>query len=64
MASLQEQLLKAGLTTKQKARQANSDQRKKISKNVVASGMMRHYKSKLNKTWQKLKLKNKKKITR
>ena len=29
MASLQEQLLKAGLTTKQKARQANSDQRKK-----------------------------------
>ncbi|TYK66347.1 DUF2058 domain-containing protein [Colwellia echini] len=29
MASLQEQLLKAGLTTKQKARQANTDQRKK-----------------------------------
>jgi uncharacterized protein YaiL (DUF2058 family) len=29
MASLQEQLLKAGLTTKQKSRQANSDQRKK-----------------------------------
>ena len=29
MASLQDQLLKAGLTTKQKARQANSDQRKK-----------------------------------
>ena len=29
MASLQEQLLQAGLTTKQKARQANSDQRKK-----------------------------------
>lgn len=29
MASLQEQLLKAGLTTKQKARQANSDTRKK-----------------------------------
>jgi len=29
MASLQEQLLKAGLTTKQKARQANSDNRKK-----------------------------------
>ncbi len=29
MASLQEQLLKAGLTTKQKARQANSDKRKK-----------------------------------
>ena len=29
MASLQEQLLKAGLTTKQKARQANADQRKK-----------------------------------
>lgn len=28
MASLQEQLLKAGLTTKQKTRQANSDQRK------------------------------------
>ncbi len=28
MASLQEQLLKAGLTTKQKSRQANSDQRK------------------------------------
>jgi len=28
MASLQEQLLKAGLTTKQKARQANSDKRK------------------------------------
>lgn len=29
MASLQEQLLKAGLTTKQKTRQANSDNRKK-----------------------------------
>ena len=29
MASLQDQLLKAGLTTKQKARQANSDSRKK-----------------------------------
>ena len=29
MASLQDQLLKAGLTTKQKSRQANSDQRKK-----------------------------------
>ncbi|PCI60083.1 MAG: hypothetical protein COB35_10110 [Gammaproteobacteria bacterium] len=29
MASLQEQLLKAGLTTKQKARQANADKRKK-----------------------------------
>lgn len=29
MASLQEQLLKTGLTTKQKSRQANSDQRKK-----------------------------------
>ncbi len=29
MASLQEQLLKAGLTTKQKARQANTDKRKK-----------------------------------
>jgi uncharacterized protein YaiL (DUF2058 family) len=29
MASLQDQLLKAGLTTKQKTRQANSDQRKK-----------------------------------
>lgn len=29
MASLQDQLLKAGLTTKQKARQANSDNRKK-----------------------------------
>lgn len=29
MASLQDQLLKAGLTTKQKARQANSAQRKK-----------------------------------
>lgn len=29
MASLQEQLLKAGLTTKQKTRQANSEQRKK-----------------------------------
>ncbi|MBL0710611.1 MAG: DUF2058 domain-containing protein [Colwellia sp.] len=29
MASLQEQLLKAGLTTKQKARKANSDSRKK-----------------------------------
>ncbi|SES80754.1 DUF2058 domain-containing protein [Thalassotalea agarivorans] len=29
MSSLQEQLLKAGLTTKQKARQANSDKRKK-----------------------------------
>jgi uncharacterized protein YaiL (DUF2058 family) len=29
MASLQEQLLKAGLTTKQKSRQANADQRKK-----------------------------------
>jgi len=29
MASLQEQLLKAGLTTKHKARQANTDQRKK-----------------------------------
>lgn len=29
MASLQEQLLKAGLTTKQKARQANADTRKK-----------------------------------
>lgn len=29
MASLQEQLLKAGLSTKQKARQANSDNRKK-----------------------------------
>ena len=29
MASLQEQLLQAGLTTKQKARQANSDSRKK-----------------------------------
>jgi uncharacterized protein YaiL (DUF2058 family) len=28
MASLQDQLLKAGLTTKQKARQANSDKRK------------------------------------
>lgn len=29
MASLQEQLLQAGLTTKQKARQANTDKRKK-----------------------------------
>ncbi|MGL1958910.1 MAG: DUF2058 domain-containing protein [Colwellia sp.] len=29
MASLQDQLLKAGLTTKQKTRQANADQRKK-----------------------------------
>jgi uncharacterized protein YaiL (DUF2058 family) len=29
MASLQDQLLKAGLSTKQKARQANSDKRKK-----------------------------------
>ncbi|TPH16500.1 DUF2058 domain-containing protein [Litorilituus lipolyticus] len=29
MASLQEQLLKAGLTTKQKARQANTEKRKK-----------------------------------
>ena len=29
MSSLQEQLLKAGLTTKQKAKQANSDKRKK-----------------------------------
>jgi len=29
MASLQDQLLKAGLTTKQKARQANADSRKK-----------------------------------
>jgi len=29
MASLQDQLLKAGLTTKQKARQANADNRKK-----------------------------------
>ena len=29
MSSLQEQLLKAGLTTKQKARQANTDKRKK-----------------------------------
>ncbi len=29
MPSLQDQLLKAGLTTKQKARQANSDKRKK-----------------------------------
>lgn len=29
MSSLQDQLLKAGLTTKQKARQANSDKRKK-----------------------------------
>jgi uncharacterized protein YaiL (DUF2058 family) len=29
MASLQEQLLKAGLTSKQKSRQANSDKRKK-----------------------------------
>ncbi|WP_286266183.1 DUF2058 domain-containing protein [Thalassotalea atypica] len=29
MASLQDQLLKAGLTTKQKARQANTDRRKK-----------------------------------
>ena len=29
MASLQEQLLKAGLTTKQKTRQANTDKRKK-----------------------------------
>jgi len=29
MASLQDQLLKAGLTTKQKSRQANSDSRKK-----------------------------------
>ncbi|TKB47505.1 DUF2058 domain-containing protein [Thalassotalea mangrovi] len=29
MASLQDQLLKAGLTTKQKARQANSDKRKR-----------------------------------
>ncbi|TRX57454.1 DUF2058 domain-containing protein [Thalassomonas sp. M1454] len=29
MASLQDQLLKAGLTTKQKAKQANSDKRKK-----------------------------------
>jgi len=29
MASLQEQLLKAGLTTKQKAKQANTDKRKK-----------------------------------
>jgi uncharacterized protein YaiL (DUF2058 family) len=32
MASLQEQLLKAGLTTKQKARQANTDKRKKNKK--------------------------------
>ena len=29
MASLQDQLLKAGLTTKQKTRQANTDKRKK-----------------------------------
>jgi uncharacterized protein YaiL (DUF2058 family) len=29
MATLQDQLLKAGLTTKQKARQANADSRKK-----------------------------------
>ena len=32
MASLQEQLLKAGLSTKQKARQANTDNRKKNKK--------------------------------
>jgi hypothetical protein len=29
MASLQDQLLKAGLSTKQKARQANADSRRK-----------------------------------
>jgi uncharacterized protein YaiL (DUF2058 family) len=40
MASLQDQLLKAGLTTKQKARQANSDQRKtnKQKRSGVAHG--------------------------
>jgi len=40
MASLQEQLLKAGLTTKQKARQANSAQRKtnKQKRSGVAHG--------------------------
>ena len=40
MASLQEQLLKAGLTTKQKARQANTDTRKqnKQKRSGVAHG--------------------------
>lgn len=62
MASLQDQLLKAGLTTKQKARQANSDKRKKNKQkrsgaNVKVS-LQEKVKQDLAKTQQEKKLKD------
>lgn len=62
MASLQDQLLKAGLTTKQKARQANSDKRKKNKQkrsgaNVEVS-LQEKVKQDLAKTQQEKKLKD------
>lgn len=56
MASLQDQLLKAGLTTKQKARQANSDKRKKSKQKrsgvKVEASLQEQVKSDLAKTQQ------------
>jgi len=56
MASLQEQLLKAGLSTKQKARQANTDKRKKNKQKrsgvEVAASMQEQIKQDVAKTQQ------------
>jgi len=56
MASLQEQLLKAGLSTKQKARQANTDKRKKNKQKrsgvEVATSMQEQIKQDVAKTQQ------------
>lgn len=56
MASLQDQLLKAGLTTKQKARQANTDKRKKNkqkrSGNEVEASLQEQVKKDLAQTKQ------------
>jgi len=56
MASLQEQLLKAGLATKQKARQANTDKRKKNKQKrsgvAVEQSLQEQVKQDLTKTQQ------------
>jgi uncharacterized protein YaiL (DUF2058 family) len=56
MASLQEQLLKAGLTTKQKTRQANTDKRKKNKQKrsgvAIDASLQEQIKKDLEKTQQ------------
>jgi uncharacterized protein YaiL (DUF2058 family) len=61
MASLQDQLLKAGLTTKQKSRQANSDMRKK---NKQSRSGVKHEVSLQEKVKQDLEKSKKEKLER